>query len=197
MATELGLQGGLHWPVSLPQHVVAGTCLQDVLCCPLLQAAGTQGWRGYSLILVTQISSGFNKFLYASVALQHCRKIKVHEHQQGKHSVWLMFSVQVCMMPTTQSTSALLITSNGRGTDLCDTNRETLLLSANHCCLFATQNTRQCGVTAEEMALMCHAALTVFHCCLCLYVLINNHAEEMQSSGATWKTRWTSWDSCP
>ena len=25
--------GDLHWPVSLPQHVVAGTCLRDELRC--------------------------------------------------------------------------------------------------------------------------------------------------------------------
>lgn len=28
-ALELGLQGGLHWPVGLPQHVVAGASLKD------------------------------------------------------------------------------------------------------------------------------------------------------------------------
>ena len=35
--------GGLHWPEDLPQHVVAGSFLQDVLHCLVLQAAGTQG----------------------------------------------------------------------------------------------------------------------------------------------------------
>ena len=76
------------------------------------------------------------------------------------------------MMPTTQSTSVLLITSNGRGIDLCDANRETLHLSANHCCLCATQNTRQCGVTAEEMAqcVMLHQ-LCFAVVCACMYSL--------------------------
>ena len=28
-AVELSLQGGLHWPVGVPQHVVAGASLKD------------------------------------------------------------------------------------------------------------------------------------------------------------------------
>ena len=45
-AVELGLQEGLHWPVGLPQHVVVGASLKDVLCCQVLEAAGAQGVKG-------------------------------------------------------------------------------------------------------------------------------------------------------
>ena len=41
-AAELGLQGGLHWPVGLPQCVVAGKYPQDVLSSLILQAAGNR-----------------------------------------------------------------------------------------------------------------------------------------------------------
>ena len=37
--------GGLHWPLGLPQRAVAEAFLQDVLCCLVLQTAGTQGIR--------------------------------------------------------------------------------------------------------------------------------------------------------
>ena len=51
MVEELGLQGG-YSAKGLPQRVVAGASLQDVLRCVVLQAAETQGCEGTSLILV-------------------------------------------------------------------------------------------------------------------------------------------------
>ena len=46
MAEEFGLQGVLHWPMTLPQHVAAGTHLQDVLHCLVFWAAAQQVLSG-------------------------------------------------------------------------------------------------------------------------------------------------------
>ena len=63
-ALELGLQGGLHWPVGLPQHVVAGASVQDVLCCPVLQAAGGRVGERTGLVVVTVCGTCFRALVH-------------------------------------------------------------------------------------------------------------------------------------